>query len=65
MDTDTGVVVGMGQYNISVDVTDDGWKMRLWVVVPVSRILLDEWDVPAIHVPAAFLNLCEELSQGD
>jgi hypothetical protein len=62
MDTDTGLVFGKGSVNIAVDVTDEGWWIRMYAVSPMSRLLVDEWDLPAIHVPEGFLALIDRLS---
>jgi hypothetical protein len=63
MDTDTGVVLGHGSVNVAVDVTDEGWWLRLYAVSPMSRLLIDEWDLPAIHVPEGLLSLLERVSE--
>ena len=63
MDTDTGIVVGRESVNVAVDVTDDGWWIRLYAVSPMSRLLVDEWDLPAIHVPEGFVALLERVSE--
>lgn len=63
VDTDTGIVAGRGSVNVGVDVTDDGWWIRMYAVSPMSRLLVDEWDLPAIHVPEGFLALLERLSE--
>jgi hypothetical protein len=65
MDTDTGVVLGRGSVNVAVDVTDEGWWLRMYAVSPMSRLLVDEWDLPAIHVPAGLLTLLDRLSWVD
>jgi len=63
MATDTGIVVKIGLYNIAVDVTDDGWVLRLILPMP-SSWELSRLSVPAIYVPQTFLMLCEHLAGG-
>jgi len=65
MDTDEGLVFGRGSVNVTVEVTDDGWWIRMYAVSPMSRLLVDEWDLPAIHVPSGFLTLLDKLSWVD
>ena len=65
IDTESGIVAGRGTVNIGVDITDEGWWLRLWAVVPAYRHLIGEWQVPAIHVPEGFLALCEQMSDDD
>lgn len=62
MDTEWGIVAKIDDFNIAVDVTDDGWKLRLFAVKPMSWTLIEEWDMPAIAVPAGFLGLCQMVS---
>ncbi len=65
MDTEDGLVFGKGSVNITLDVTDDGWWIRMYAVTPMSRLLVNEWDLPAIHVPEGFLLLLDRLSWVD
>lgn len=63
IDTNTGIVVGRQSVNVAVDVTEDGWWLRLYAVTVASRLLIDEWQLPAIHVPEGFLSLLERVSE--
>lgn len=63
METDSGIVFGRDAVNVAVDVTAEGWWLRLYLVSPAGRWLLDEWQVPAIHVCGAFLTLLDRVSE--
>lgn len=62
LDTELGVVAKIGNWNIVVEVTDDGWVLRLLAVAPMTWTVVHEWALPAILVPQAFLALSEQVS---